>query len=104
MARPMPELAPVTRAFCPARTRATGRGARAAAGLELPGCEVMRSLLAPEESLDGRGSVTNATHRFDEAVIADGQSLLPIRDLVILGQADQLGVLRADCRLLVDHA
>jgi hypothetical protein len=44
--------------------------------------------------LDIRGQEANAMHRFGEAVIADAQSLPPIRDLVILGQADQLGVLR----------
>jgi len=44
--------------------------------------------------LDIRGREANAMHRFGEAVIADAQSLPPIRDLVILGQADQLGVLR----------
>jgi hypothetical protein len=42
-------------------------------------------------------------HRFDQAVIADVQSLPPIRDLVILGQADQLGIVRGGSHLVVSH-
>src|SRR5258708_23928269 len=42
-------------------------------------------------------------HRFGEAVVADAQSLPPIRDLVILGQADQLGALRGGFHLVVSH-
>lgn len=43
--------------------------------------------------LDIRGREANAMHRFGEAVIADAQPLPSIHDLVILGQADQLGLL-----------
>src|SRR5258708_28798289 len=42
-------------------------------------------------------------HRFGQAVVVDAESVPPVLDLVILGQADHLGVLRGGSRLVVAH-